>query len=151
MKLKKNLMFGVAAFALAVSPVMAETTTTYDPSEDQLTVYQYDMPEYSDVDMNTDNIVSEPEFYTYSYDLADYDNDNVISTNEFESYVSTFMDPRDIDYREVNFYDTDNDGMLDQDEYVAFIDDTDLYVDYDVNNNGQLERQEYLITTRYYN
>ena len=81
------------------------------------------------------------EFYDTTYDRLDVNDDDYLDATEWDrgyndlygSYLGT---------NDVGQFDTDADGMLDNDEFYEGFRDTDYFNDYDANRDGIVDSDE---------
>lgn len=100
-----------------------------------------DFPPAWDNDAN--GSLDDNEFYTFSYDAFDHNGDGLLDNNEWYDYSAAWFDPYDINHGDFDYYDYDDSGFLNVEEYSYLIDDTRLYRYWDNNNDGRLTSEEF--------
>merc|ERR1712065_101135 len=74
---------------------------------------------YNDWDENNNGVVDKEDFLSKVYVVWDIDNDNLISDTEWnEGFENNYANYVDIEYYAI---DSNEDGMLDFNEYIAYI------------------------------
>lgn len=99
--------------------------------------------DYDYYDYDGDSYWNEDEWVDYSYDAIDYDDDGFINDTEWNEYTTTWYEPFDTTYDyDLGYYDTNEDGLLDENEYTEAY-DADLYDSWDLDNDGYFDENEY--------
>jgi len=150
---KATALTTVMVFALGASPALANGMANHAGHSSNYNNTDNQASSFDRYDRDNNDRFNNNEFATYTYYTIDYNNDNMISEDEWDTYTSVWYDPLSVEYDtsyDFAYYDSDNDGYLEANEYVAAY-DTDLYSAWDMDNDGYIEVAEYddMVTTYY--
>ena len=95
---------------------------------------------YNDWDENNNGVVDKEDFLSKVYVVWDIDNDNLISDTEWnEGFENNYANYVDIEYYAI---DSNEDGMLDFNEYIAYIEGIPIFELWDMNKDDELNEFE---------
>lgn len=105
-------------------------------------------------DTNSNGILDEDEYVTYSYHVIDYDRDGRVNNTEWNKYTTFWYEPYkvEMDPEVTTFvsYDVDGDGFIDTAEYSKAY-DMNIYHAWDMDKSGSVDMVEYKsMTTTYH-
>ncbi len=96
---------------------------------------------YNDLDNIDDEGLDDEDFYYYTYEYIDGNDDGLISTEEWDN-IYAYVDDEFIIYNGLVYYDYDEDGFIDYDEYYDALYDTSFYLTWDIDKDGYINEYE---------